>query len=420
MATYNPIEVLNEDLSKRFIGDCLKSQSNSSSLNVDDAVTSVINHLTGYSNFLAKGLFKIQEIDIKDRTSTLLKEQIEYVSKNPYKIREQVELCLIITSSYFYYVSCFKDNVNRFSNGVKTIFRCIRHLSVTEGMTKSIFERMENGRNEKWDVLRYPLALVLCSYIKEKSISKNIAESMIQSIITFGKHTSDIKNLMTTNYTPLVSKKIIDSVFTLCGSSHGEHENNMSYIKDFKAWLSDFDDENSIFKNITQKIPKLVVIGMEGSGKTTLLNNWGNKISNGKYPSFTIPIDGFELEFSEGIDFKGNDHLTNDQILKSIISNANDIIFIADLYKMVNSDVYKNNVINCLSKIQRILDEENSIIELNVSFSHLDKIKDVSCCHTVENLLESINPKIEIDNILFYNFTNKCDCIQLVKQIFYR
>lgn len=418
MIKYNPIDILNDDQSKRFINECLQHQNKKFLPTVDDAVTSAIKHLTGYSNFLASGLLKIQEINISDRTNTLLKEQIEYVTNNPYRLREQVELCLIITSSYFYYVSCFKDNVNSFSTGVKTIFRCIKHLSITKGLVESVLEDMENGAKEKWDVLRYPLALVLCSYIKEKSISKNIAEDLVQSILNFGKHTSDIKNLMGTSYSSLLSKKIIHSLTDFCESPMGEYDNIMSCIKDFKTWYIDFKGENSIFNKIEPTIHKLAIVGMEGSGKTTLLNNLGANISNEKYHPFTVLIDGFELDFSEGTDFNGNDHLSNDEILRKIIINSNDIIFVADVNKMLSSNAYKNNITKYLSKIQNIIDNDNGIIELNVSLSHVDIIEDTTYCHDAENLIKSINPKVEVENIFFNNLIDKTDCISIIKKIY--
>lgn len=192
---YNPYDIYkNEDVKKHLQNIINKISPKTFSVK-DQMVKSTFSYLTGVTNFLGVGFAKLLEIGVNHNLQQLQREQIIYLEKHPEDLRRELRVNLIISILYLKYIFKIKGNMNNIGYTANIIWESIKKLSFQEGLTKTIIDSMEKHSNEKWIVLKSPIALLMNSYYQNKNISLVHIDSYLSDLISAGENTFDIDDL---------------------------------------------------------------------------------------------------------------------------------------------------------------------------------------------------------------------------------
>lgn len=419
----NPFDVLSENFAKRIIGhnninkiepsfDCKIDKYAQQALN--SVYSTIFSQLTGVKTW-PLGLYStIEQKRVEASICRLLREQINYLRFHPLEIKEQLNICLVISTTYYYHAAQVEKNASRFSDFTDLVLTAVKKFSINEAIFEQVKKRTIKLTNQRWYVLRTPLALIL-SLLKEKTISDNQAVVIVRDLLYWCKHTEDVKDLMCTYYSKLMNNRIIDTLQTssLFFQSLDVLKSEIPELKTYIEWYNDTKIE------IIDDVPSVIsVIGMFDSGKSCLLRNWGASIVNGKYNRFRCDIDGFGVEVSNGIDYVGGNHLDDSGLLNNLFEKSDYVVFIFDTDKFIFDDKYKTVVLSLLFNIKELTTKYTPF--LYIIGSHDDK-------HVNKDIVKSqisnhIDSKgcFEMNNTYgfdTYCLTSEKDCKALMKKM---
>lgn len=195
--SYNPYDIFNNEDVKKHLRVVLE-RITPKSLSVGDQIaTSAFIYLIGVKISLAEGVVKLLEKGTNYRLQQFQREQIAYLENHPEDIRRELRINLVVSLLYLNNIFEIKAEKDKIRSAVKTIWMSIKKLSFREGIIKSMKELSEKHTNEKWMVLRSPIALLMNLYYLNKNVSLESVDSYLTDLISVGECTSDIYSLCT-------------------------------------------------------------------------------------------------------------------------------------------------------------------------------------------------------------------------------
>lgn len=192
---YNPYDIYeNEDVKKHL--QRIANKINLETFSVKNLIiNNVFSSLTGVTNFLGVGFAKHYEFDKTTHLQQFQREQIVYLEKHPENLGRELRINLIVSILYLKNIFAIKEKMNNVELAAKIAWESIKKISIQKGLNEATEWLGEKHWNEKWQVLKAPIALLMNSYYLNKNISLICVDSYLSDLISAGENTSDIDNL---------------------------------------------------------------------------------------------------------------------------------------------------------------------------------------------------------------------------------